>query len=241
MFNILQKDKIATVDTEGNVQYAGATAENANDVAKMLLNAWTHDDANNAYAPVVGIKAYSAECGIKLDDTYKFNARFLRPIDVIGAEDGKFTDADDNGSIVNILDLFNFVDWRDKNFVTSDKKNVWYFGYYNIKNLTVNIDEITTTLSGGTLGVTKLSAISSQVVFTQLGGGDVDFTSYNNAESGTNATYKAIKEALGQIKYENNGNNVADFMVRIPVTVTYEWGTINTYVDCAVENTLGNN
>lgn len=53
--------------------------------------------------------------------------------------------------------------------------------------------------------------------------------------------YKAIKEALGQIKYENNGNNVADFMVRIPVTVTYEWGTINTYVDCAVENTLGNN
>jgi len=232
---------IATVDTEGNVQYAGATAENANDVAKMLLNAWTHDDANNAYAPVVGIKAYSAGCGIKLDDSYKFNARFLRPIDVIGAEDGKFTDADDNGSIVNILDLFNFVDWRDKNFVTSDKKNVWYFGYYNIKNLTVNIDEITTTLSGGKLGETKLSAISSQVVFTQVGGGDVDFTSYNNAESGTNATYKAIKEALGQIKYENNGNNVADFMVRIPVTVTYEWGTINTYVDCAVENTLGNN
>ncbi len=231
---------IATVDTDGNVKYAGETAENANDVAKMLLNAWAHD-ANIAYAPVVGVKAYSAECGIKLDDSYKFNARFLRPIDVIGKDGGKFTDADDNGSIVNILDLFKFIDWRNKEFVTGDRKNVWYFGYYNIKNLTVDIEGITTTMGGGTLGTTKLNSITKQCTFEQIGGGDVNFTSYNKAASGNAATYNAIKEALGQIKYVNNGNNVADFTVRIPVIVTYEWGTINTYVDCTVENTLGNN
>ena len=34
------------------------------------------------------------------------------------------------------------------------------------------------------------------------------------------------KAKFGYIKYENNGDNVHDFEVKVPFTIVYDWGEI---------------
>ena len=41
------------------------------------------------------------------------------------------------------------------------------------------------------------------------------------------------------IIYENNGTPVDDFELRIPMTVTYDWGEFVTYIDATVSKTIG--
>ena len=68
----------------------------------------------------------------------------------------------------------------------------------------------------------------------------LNLSTYNAESKGTVATWNAIVEAMGKIKYENNGNNVQGFTLRIPVEFTYDWGTISSYVDVDVKDTMGN-
>lgn len=70
---------------------------------------------------------------------------------------------------------------------------------------------------------------------------------YNNAAKSEdlykifNGTHPSIsKKRFGYIIYYNNGANVTRFSVRIPIKVTYEWGTFKTYVTVAIHRTLGN-
>jgi hypothetical protein len=48
------------------------------------------------------------------------------------------------------------------------------------------------------------------------------------------------KANFGYIFYENNGLNVDEFIVRIPMVIYYEWGHFRTYVDVKINTTLGN-
>ena len=45
----------------------------------------------------------------------------------------------------------------------------------------------------------------------------------------------------GTITYTNHGNTVKDFMIKVPVVVTYEWGKLYTVVDLKVNGTIGGN
>ncbi len=45
---------------------------------------------------------------------------------------------------------------------------------------------------------------------------------------------------FGKVRYENNGLTVGEFKVRIPVKVTYDWGTINTQIDVTIGQTVQN-
>ena len=106
-------------------------------------------------------------------------------------------------------------------------------------------------MNGHDINNKLLSQVSTKVKFSQLNpsgadvtgtGVTVSFAAYNKQSAGTKATYDVIKAAMGQIKQENNGNNVGTFKVRIPVEFTYDWGVIQkVWVDCVVKNTIGNN
>ena len=50
---------------------------------------------------------------------------------------------------------------------------------------------------------------------------------------------KANKELFGAIYYENNGDNVTEFYVKVPVTVEYEWGSFETVVKINIKRTVG--
>ena len=212
---------VAVIDADGVVTYQNT------DFAKDLLNIASHNSVPSAgFYAWINIKATTGECALELPITNgEYMAYFLRPIDVIAGE-GKFQDAVDNGSTVNMLDLLSFSDWRNQAFSTTVKAN--YFGYYGIELITVDIPNITTDLNGNDINSKKLSEVTSQLVITQTG------TTVNPIPAAP------AKDTYGTVTYTNNGNAVGAFNLRLPVTVTYKWGTVKSYVIIPVEKTLGN-
>ena len=88
---------VAVIDADGVVTYQNT------DFAKDLLNIASHNSVPSAgFYAWINIKATTGECALELPITNgEYMAYFLRPIDVIAGE-GKFQDAVDNGSTVNI-------------------------------------------------------------------------------------------------------------------------------------------
>lgn len=243
---------IATIDQTSQTQLGEITFATSN-AAKDLLNKFAYSVANkDAFFAKIGIVAYN-DCDIVLDKWF-FNARFVRPVNADYKKVGKFTDAEDNGSKVDILDLFDWSDWRGNvKFINgTDYTNTWLFAYYGVQAVKVNLPAMETNLSvEGNTDWKKMKNVTSQVVFTHIdANGNVisdinaaaavkfDLSAYNQKPGDVNV-YKAIKKAMGQIKYENNGNNVASFKVRVPVEVTYDWGTLVDTIEFTVENTMG--
>ena len=229
-------EKIAEISYDNNIPQI---KYQTGDIAKALLNAYDHSDAKLfAY---IGIVAYS-ECGVAMslkDNVYP--AYFLRPITMKDNNSATFEDAEANGSVINIAEVFDFVDWRDVAFKDgNDYKNVWLYAYYGLKGATMIAEDITTNLNGNDINTTKLSAVTDKIKLSQIGGTSFNLSSYNTEANGTKTTWDAIVNLMGQIKYENNGNNVSNFDIRIPVEFTYDWGTIRAYITCHVVDTMGN-
>lgn len=194
------------------VEYQKTTA------AKDLLNAASHNNLAKTMTATVGIYAENG-CDMELPIAGNmFDMKFLRPIDVVGADDVTFTDAIDHGNTKDVAELVKFTDWRDQ----------WleaYIGYYGVTAITADLGGITTTLNGGTLGKTLLSDVNPKLKFSQTGVGKEG--EYGNV-------------MFGQLLYENNGQVTGTFKVRVPLTVTYDWGEVKTYVDITIENTKAN-
>lgn len=238
---ISTRAKIATINqNDGTITYE------KNATAKILLNAFDHSAA--AHFANIGVTAYST-CGVAMSlDNAVYPAYFLRPIDPISVTTGEFIDAQANGSTLDIAKLFDFQDWRNVKFVDgTNYGNSWLYAYYELSNVKVDLAKVTTTLNGGSLDNTLLSTITSKIELTQISStgtvvpsSNLNLASYNNAAEGVKATYDEVVKQMGKIKYVNNGNNVQDFKLRIPVDFTYYWGTINTYVDVTVKGTMGN-
>ncbi len=251
--NILVVDgvQVATIDQSDSrtVQAAGSVTYLWNAKSREFLNAISHDKsiANSLcnYANVK-IRAFNT-CNILLGE-WPMKARFLRPIDPNPVSGKEFTDAQANGSTIDIIDLLDFQDWRDVKFVNmaaandaAKYKNVWLFAFYEVDGIFVDIANITTDMNGRNIEKDLLSGVTTQVSFTQVGTATpLSLAAFNSEAQGVKTTYDAIKAAMGKIRYVNNGNNVANFNVRIPIDVTYYWGTVRSYVTCKVHNTMGN-
>lgn len=208
-----------------------------NDFAKDILNAYGHSEPES-WTTLVGIAAVN-DCGIVLSLTNNvYPARIQRPVDIVGSEDAEFIDAHANGSVVDLIDLIKCNDWREVDFVKDgDITNAWLFAYYGFKSADVDIDNITTTMNGGELGKTLLSSVSKDVKFSHVGK-SMKFS--NVSAANYKAIYDKVRDSLGQIRYDNNRGNVQEFMVRIPVDINYDWGTIRVEIDAKVKPTIGN-
>ena len=215
---------VATIDADGKITYADT------DAAKDLLNKASHSSVpNGGFFAWINIKATTGDCGLELPITNGiFKAYFLRPIDV-AAGTGKFKDAVDGGSTVNMLDLLKFNDWRDAEFGVS--KNNSYFKFYEITAISIDEANITTDLNGGNIDEQKLNVVAPLLKVTQNPKGFAD-------KDAIPAALKA--DAYGTVTYKNNGAAVGAFNLRIPVEVTYKWGTVKAYVTIPVEKTQGN-
>lgn len=235
------------VATDGNgkctIKYLNETTDGKDNViAKRILNAYKDE-----LAAQIGICAYSNPCGIALSlNGATYPANLLRPITITDNSKGEFLDAQANGSTINIAEVFNFVDWRNVSFYNGDKdyKNVWLYAFYGLNKIEVKTALITTNLNGNDINTKLLSEVTKKIIITQEPNNTakvIDLKEFNAAKFGTEATWNAIVDAFGKIKYVNNGNNVETFKVRIPVDFTYTWGTIRAYVECTVNSTMGQN
>ena len=241
-------------------QTTGVITYQQEDVAKELLNAYESKPSKFEAAQLfanIGVTAYSS-CNTALSLSGAVNPYyFLRPINADGVEDKFFVDGKDDHvdeSNINLFDLFDFVDWRGEKFVKApgDYTNLWYFKYYNVNGITVDLDNVTTTLDGGTLGTTKLSAKTTEVELSyRFGPRTLPTATYNTTTAtpvlvqvnspaepnwGVNQ-YNGLIEKFGYIHYNNNKSTVSeDFYIRVPVSFTYDWGVVNSHVDILVKH-----
>ncbi len=186
-----------------------------------LLNAASHNDLAHTVTATVAIYATNA-CGMPLPiENNTFDIKFLRPINVEGATGIAFTDAKDGSNKVDLYKLVTFTDWRD---VWKDEFVKAPANGYGVTKITPDVDDITTNMNNGTLGTTLLSSITKDITFKKVA---------NAGES-----YGGVQ--FGQLVYENQGHATAEFVVRVPITVTYYWGEVKTYVDITVNATQGN-
>lgn len=189
------------------------------DFAKDLLNAVSHKNIAKSVTATVGIYAVN-KCGQQLPiENNTFDIKFLRPLDVSGADAQTFTDAATGGNKVDMYRLVKFTDWRDQ-------WNEAWITYYGVASIEAVEEGITTTLNGGKLGETLLSDVTSAVEFE-----------YN--ATGASKSYGG--KDFGYLYYGNNGSVTQTFQIRVPLKVTYEWGEITTAtVDITVNPTAAN-
>ena len=240
-------------------QTSGVVSYQYNDVAKELLNAYASVPSDYEDAQLsanIGVTAYSS-CDLALSLSGAVNPYyFLRPINAEGADNKFFIDGKDlhvDESNINLFELFDFTDWRGEKFVKApgDYTNLWYFKYYNVKNIKVDLDNVTTDLDGGTLGKTKLSAKTSDIhleywfgprtsptaQYTTTATANVPVNIVASAEPNWGIShYDGLIDKFGYIHYHNNTSTVSkDFTICVPVSFTYDWGVVNTHVDILVK------
>ena len=240
-------------------QIKGVVSYQDNDVAKELLNAYESVPSDYEAAQLfanIGVTAYSP-CNTALSLSGAVNPYyFLRPINAKGVDGKFFIDGKDlhvDESNINLFELFDFTDWRGEKFVKApgDYTNLWYFKYYNVKNIKVDLDNVTTDLDGGTLGTTKLSDKTTSIHLEYWFGPRTSPTAQYTTTAAANIPvnivasaepnwgighYNGLIDKFGYIHYHNNLSTVSkDFTICVPVSFTYDWGVVNTHVDILVK------
>ena len=182
----------------------------------------------NAYAPKTGevntldkvltarVKVVATMCG-NIDvpvDNKEFDVKFIRPISITDAT-AKFVD----GVTTTAPLKLTFVDWRGYNFTGTRVPTANYFTYYGVKSIALDIPNAKTNLNNNWND--KLSELTSKIKLAYV--------------APTEAQIAA--EDFGTITYSNNGSTVGTFQVKIPATVTYDWGELKTEVVVTVEKT----
>jgi len=229
-------------------------------VAKELLNKVGHDDLVNTLTARVQVMA--SVCGkadqldaipVKLTEGESFNVKFLRPVSITNAS-AEFEDAETNGSEHNVS--MTFVDWRNHKFVGDTRtKKENYFMYYGIRKIEVDEANAVSDINGDAYEIKdgvitkgkKLSEITSFVHFEYIKPTYATRNKYLNdgikiIKTGTDKDgYVTVADgAFGTLTYYNNNNTVGGYHVIFPAKVYYDWGIINTTIDCYVKKTQEN-
>ncbi|MDY3965298.1 MAG: hypothetical protein SOZ25_03905 [Prevotella sp.] len=228
-----------------------------------------HKNIDKQFRAQIGVIADKG-CSVLQSEGATFLASWQRPINPAETHEVVRLDAKTNADTIFVADILKFYDFRgpeEGKMETAATK--WLWAYYNIKSIEVDCTPENVYTNMGMLNdddddfknlTKKLSAVNTNAklyaydVATDLekkvGTATFDLrnlngVNYNNANK-SEALYKIFngtnveKAQFGYIIYYNNGANVTRFSVRIPVKVTYEWGTFKTYVTVAIHRTLGN-
>ena len=218
-------DKIFTDPLLANLV---ATLNKTTGVVSMAGCSSAAKEKLNAYAPKIGevntldkvltarVKVVATMCG-NIDvpvDNKEFDVKFIRPISITDAT-AKFIDGVTTTAKLNLT----FVDWRGYNFVGTRVPNSNYFTYYGVKSIALDIPNAKTNLNNNWND--KLSDLTNKI--------KLDFNAPTAAQ--------IAAQDFGTITYSNNGSTVGTFQVKIPATVTYDWGELKTEVVVTIEKT----
>ena len=211
----LASELIATLDKAGKITY------NASAFAKDILNAAGRKElAKNVTATVlVKESACNGKKALRELTNNTFDVKFLRPISVENTEKYTFKDGVDKNEEGSVVALkLNFTDWRGYAFDSESNYN--YYTHYGIQSIQVKKDA-----DGNELFTTNVSG-----AWDKLPKGMI--VKYKEATViGENADF-------GKLTYINNNAEVGDFAIRVPLVVTYVWGTIELEIEVEVEKTV---
>lgn len=257
-------EQIATLD-----QSTGEIYLLNNDYTKAVLNAIgykpNHANVPTEMRSWVGVIA-SNGCNVATPvSDFKFLASWQRPINLLPIEKEEREDATTNGVKVNVFDFLKLYDWRgcvDAGAATDAGKmwdeNTWFWAYYGINNIRVDVrtNMVTTNLNltGAAHDNVKqwrtLGSVTNKIDLYWSDGSAKNKDDYHNfalnlssynAPSQNSAIISYLSDIAntGQIIYYNNGENVEEFSLRIPVTISYTWGDIKDYFILTIKRTVG--
>ena len=201
--------------------------------AEALLNYASHkefnnkNDAvlNNTLTAIIGVKAVN-ECQELTLSNKTFNVRFLRPIDVLN-KDAEIEDASTDGmQIINLLDLVDFMDWRDA--WKGANPGGSYYTYYGIDGVYVGDAEVKLADGEALSSIDAVKANLDHKGMEQL----------NNITNQLDFIYSS--ENGGQLIYKNVSSTVQTFELEIPIRVEYIWGNLYTVATVTVNRTHHN-
>ena len=269
--------KIAEIDqVTGHVEYQH------NPISESLLNLTKSDPANQyqdskLYANI-GMAYYAKACNLVMPVEGEINPYyFLRPINIDSVQGKSYIDGVDyhkEESNLDVLDLLAFSDWRGQKFLKAadDFSNIWYFAYYNINRVKVDIDNVTTNMNEADPSkFVNLATKTKDILLSHCIGKHTDVAatgllvvsgwyesgsgySYYPSSSPSASVYvpthfaeceplvwgkteyETLVHNFGFIRYHNNKSVLSKaFKLRIPIAVTYDWGTITTTVEVEVK------
>ena len=211
----LHANLVATLNkTTGVVSMKGCS-----DAAKEKLNAYAPKTGSaNTLSKVLTarVKVVATMCG-DIDvpvNNKEFDVKFIRPISITDAT-AKFID----GVTTTAPLKLTFADWRGYNFTGTRVPVANYFTYYGVKSIALDIPNAKTNLNNDWND--KLYDLTKQI--------KLEFDAPTEAQ--------IAAQDFGTITYSNNGSTVGTFQVKIPATVTYDWGELKTEVVVTVEKT----
>ena len=194
------------------------------DLGKYLLNKGPEFMKATLY---LAVAKCDGELDVKLTGDFngEFDVHFLRPVNVEGESADHFVDGVDVGAKGSVLDVRGVVrlsDWRNYAKDTED----YYFdpghtNYYDFYGFTgITIDETKIVPEGlVTSGGVELTELPSTI--------EVNF---DPTPTATNPN--------GVLTYKNNGAGLINqFVLKVPVSVNYKWGKVETVVRVLVKPT----
>lgn len=252
-------DKIATIDpTTGEVKLV------KNDVTKAVLNAVGYKKGiEPLYEQLhahIGV-ATANSCGVVEKTTEdKFYATWHRPINIFKSVKPA-VDANTDGNTIKVLDCIKMYDWRG--WKTSETEadcvanqsnmwgdNYWFWAYYNVSAIDADLTKANVEIKfEGSDKWVKLNTVTNELdLYGKTASGRVirdgvlhstfNLSRYNYPTLNS-TVLSTLKANVGSIHYTNNGDVVKSFSVKVPMTITYEWGQIKTDVVINIDNTIG--
>jgi hypothetical protein len=236
------------------LNYTGRYDQDGTDLSKegtsdpFYLNNGGDNKGKETFTAYLKIKTNDPCYELLLKGRY-FNAKFLRPINVWGKKDAK-VDAKNEVQYILPTDLLTGKDWRDYTLTLDRDLNgdanyadgTIGWDFYNIYAISTKYDEIYTdhaaetsvrdavakALNDGTklskIFADSKSALNKVSEIPALNPSYLKVTAlaqYDGVKVGSKQ-YKTAKQT--RIEYTNNGGNVHDFHLFIPVYIQYAWG-----------------
>lgn len=228
------------------------------------LNAMVGIVAHNGCGVAINVPEYAKDEANTNAGT--FYVSWQRPINT-STNANPMVDAKNNGDYIYTVDFLKLFDWRGPVAGKMYDANQWLWAYYNIKSVKIDVtpanvktnmhqaststfvplSSVTTMARLGALNTTGAVTYNAPVTINLNGGAGLSV--YNAANQNA-----ALLTAMGLVPvnnnnklafagglyYANNGDNVTEFDVIVPVTVTYDWGEFISYVTVHIDRTLGN-
>ena len=190
----------------------------------------------------------------------KFYATWHRPINIFKSVQPA-VDANTDGNTIKVFDCIKMYDWRGWKTAETEADcianqsnmwgdNYWFWAYYGVSGISVDLTKANVEIKfDGEDKWVKLNTVTNKLeLYGKTAAGKIvrdgvlkstfNLASYN-VKAYNSLVEKALKANLGSIHYTNNGDVVKKFSVKVPVTITYEWGQIMTDVVINIDNTIG--
>ena len=240
--------KIATLNpTTGEISLIKNTQ--CKDVLNAVGYAEKHANLLTEMNTWVGVVSTS-KC--ELADQVKegiFRASWQRPINLKATDDQVAIDANTNGNVIYLIDILKMFDWRGETAGYMWGNQTWFWAYYNVKAITVDVNpaHVKTNMhvANGEKFLNEITTDAHLYAYPTMAQSATKYSfnlaTYDYASKNQDLIdyMNANKKLFGAIYYENNGDNVTDFYVKVPVTVEYEWGSFETVVKINIKRTVG--